>query len=166
MGKLSLQLKCIHHLFSNGLIDSVIVVVPTRTLIDQWISNFITLSDITIDEINSGYRKINKVNVLTNISAQKIDFKNLKMKYALVADECHRYTTDNNLKFLDYDYISTIGLTATIGNKNDYGVDQVLIPNLGNIIYEYSLKDAINDDVVENYEMVYLKTFRRRAIRV
>ena len=158
-GKTIFAIKCIHHLFSNGLIDSVIVVVPTRTLIDQWISNFITLSDITIDEINSGYRKINKVNVLTNISAQKIDFQNFKMKYALVADECHRYTTDNNLKFLDYNYISTIGLTATIGNKDDYGVDQVLIPNLGNIIYEYSLKDAINDDVVENYEMVYLKTF-------
>ena len=158
-GKTIFAIKCISYLFSNGIIDSIIIVVPTITLIDQWISNLITLSDLTIDDINSGYKKINKVNVLTNISAQKIDFNQLKMRYALVADECHRYTTTNNLKFLDFKYESTIGLTATIDKKNNPNISDILIPNLGDIVYEYSLKDAIKDEVVENYEMVYLKTF-------
>ena len=62
-----------------------------------------------------------------------------------------------NLQFLKNKFESTIGLTATLERKYDEGVEKILIPNIGRKIYDYDIKQALEDGVVENYKMVYLR---------
>lgn len=82
----------------------------------------------------------------------------MKNRYSIILDECHRYGTENNLKFLNNNFASKIGLTATLERKYDEGVEKILIPNIGRKIYDYNIKQALKDGVVENYKMVYLRT--------
>lgn len=157
-GKTIFGIYCLSYLFENDLIDSTIIVVPTRTLQDQWASNIVSTTNSTMSEISFNYKKLNKINILTNLSTQKIPFKELKNRYSIVLDECHRYGTSKNLKFLDNNFISKIGLTATLERKYDTGVEEILIPFIGEKIYDYNIKEALKDGVVENYKMVYLRT--------
>ena len=110
--------------------------VPTKTLQDQWASNIFASTNLTMNEISFNHKKLNKINILTNLSAQKIPFKELKNKYSIILDECHRYGTEKNLKFLKHKFNSKIGLTATLERKYDDGVEEILIPYIGKKIYD------------------------------
>lgn len=158
-GKTIFAIYCVSYLFEKELIDSVIIVVPTKTLQDQWVSNILQTTNIQKSLISLNRNKLNMVNVLTNLSSQKISMKNLKNRYGLVLDECHRYGTINHLSFLQNYFSSTIGLTATLERKYDNGVSEILIPNIGRVIYSYDISEAIKDQVVEPYKMIYLRTF-------
>ena len=157
-GKTIFGLYCLSYLFEQNLIDSSIIVVPTKTLQDQWVSNLIQNTDCKESDISLNKNKLNKINVLVNLSCQKIDFESLSLRYSLILDECHRYGTDSNLKFLKQNFVSKLGLTATLERKYDDGVERILKPSVGDVIYEYSIKEALNDGVVEPYKMVYLRT--------
>ena len=157
-GKTIFGIFCISYLFENNLIDSVIVIVPTKTLQDQWAANFISSSDIKIDEISFNNKRLKKVNIIINLSAQKIEYAKLVGRYSLVYDECHRYGTLANKKILDIPVVSKLGLTATLERKYDDGVNSYLKPYIGSIIYDYDLKKALKDGVVEPYKMINVKT--------
>ena len=158
-GKTIFGIYCLSYLFEKDLIDSTIIVVPTKTLQDQWASNIVSTTNSTLSEISFNYKKLNKINILTNLSTQKIPFKELKNRYSIVLDECHRYGTSKNLNYLDNNFISKIGLTATLERKYDDGVEEILVPFIGEKIYDYNIKEALIDGVVENYKMVYLRTY-------
>jgi superfamily II DNA or RNA helicase len=157
-GKTIFGIYCISYLFDRNLIDSVIVIVPTKTLQDQWASNFISITDIKMEEIGFSNKRLKKVNIITNLSAQKLDFAKLYGRYSLVYDECHRYGTLANKKILDIPVVSKLGLTATLERKYDDGVNSFLKPYIGEVIYDYDLKKALKDGVVEPYKMVNIKT--------
>jgi superfamily II DNA or RNA helicase len=157
-GKTIFGIYCLSYLFENDLTDSVFIVVPTKTLQDQWVSNILISTNCLKEEISLNRKKLSKINILTNISTQKIPFEKLNLRYSIVLDECHRYGTSNNLNFLTYPYVSKIGLTATLERKYDSGVNDILVPNIGKIIYNYSIKEALKDGVVEKYKMIYLRT--------
>lgn len=157
-GKTVFGIYCLSYLFENNLIDSVVIVVPTKTLQDQWASNILQNTNCLRDEISFNRKKLNKINILTNLSVQKINFKLLKNRYSLILDECHRYGTEKNSGFLKENFVSKIGLTATLERKYDDGVERFLHPNIGKVIYSYTIKQAIVDGVVEPYKLVYLRT--------
>jgi len=157
-GKTIFGIYCLSYLFENNLIDSVVIVVPTKTLQDQWASNILQNTNCLRDEISFNRKKLNKINILTNLSVQKINFKLLKNRYSLVLDECHRYGTEKNSNFLKENFVSKIGLTATLERKYDDGVEKFLYPNIGKVIYSYTIKQALVDGVVEPYKLVYLRT--------
>ena len=157
-GKTVFGIYCLSYLFENNLIDSAVIVVPTKTLQDQWASNILQNTNCLRDEISFNRKKLNKINILTNLSVQKINFKLLKNRYSLILDECHRYGTEKNSGFLKENFVSKIGLTATLERKYDDGVERFLYPNIGKVIYSYTIKQAIVDGVVEPYKLVYLRT--------
>ena len=64
------------------------------------------------------------------------------------------YGTDRNIQYLKHKTVSKIGLTATLERKYDDGVSRILKPLIGDIIYEYTIKQALADGVVEPYKMV------------
>lgn len=157
-GKTIFGLYCISYMFENDIIDSVIIVVPTKTLQDQWYSNIIQNSDCQPNDISLNRKKIKPIVIITNISAQKIDFNLVSSRCAIVLDECHRYGTVSNEKFLKQKFLSKIGLTATLERKYDDGIEKFITPYVGKVIYDYSIKNAIADGVVEPYKMIYLRT--------
>lgn len=157
-GKTFFGIYCIYSLFERNLVNKALIIVPTKTLQDQWASNLMAITDIKEEDISYSYKKIKKITILVNLSAQKLP-KDLNLKTTvLVLDECHRYGTQNNLSFIDRMYFSKIGLTATLERKYDDGIEKYLTPYVGEIIFDYDIKKGLKDGVVENYEMIYLKT--------
>lgn len=156
-GKTIFGLYCFNELISKSIIDNVIVVVPSKTLQDQWAANFQNIFIIEDDDVNYKSSTLKKINILINITAQKLP-KSDYSRTLLIADECHRYGTQNNLKFLSLNFGAKLGLTATLERKYDEGVNDILKPLIGSIIYNYSLKQAIKDSVVTEYILKNIKT--------
>lgn len=156
-GKTIFGMYCFNELINRGIIDNVIVIVPSKTLQDQWAANFQNIFTIDENDINYKASTLKNINILINITAQKLPKSNYN-RTLLIADECHRYGTQNNLKFLTLNFRAKIGLTATLERKYDAGVNDILIPLIGGIIYNYSLKQAINDSVVTEYTLKNIKT--------
>jgi superfamily II DNA or RNA helicase len=157
-GKTVFGIYCLAYLFKNKFIESVLIIVPTKTLQDQWASNIIQFTDLSIQSISFNKTRPRKITILTNISAQRLPKDFFSSKLALVLDECHRYGTDRNIAYLKHHAFSKIGLTATLERKYDDGVSRILKPLIGDVIYDYSIKQALEDGVVEPYKMVYLRT--------
>src|SRR5690606_28577125 len=78
--------------------------------------------------------------------------------YFVIADECHRYGSDNNLDMLNcFNEITkdkktnikffSIGLSATPEQTNPMKTRE-LEKRLGNIIYEYDLIRAIDEGII------------------
>ena len=57
-GKTIFGIYCLAYLFENDLIDSSIIVVPTKTLQDQWASNISSNTNSSINDISFNYKKL------------------------------------------------------------------------------------------------------------
>lgn len=159
-GKTIFGLYCLMFLEEKNILKNVLIVVPTITLQDQWISTIIALTNYEENDINTFWNKTKKINVIVNPSAQKIDFKNYRTEDSiLILDECHRYGLESNYNLLSSNFSYKLGLTATLERKYDDGVERYLLPNLGGVIYEYGYKNALKDGVISNYEMTNIRTF-------
>ncbi len=157
-GKTIFAIYCLAHLLKKNIIDKIYVVVPTKTLQEQWAANFISISDISMREISFKNKVHKKINILTNISAQRLSDKVDYSNSCGVFDECHRYGTDKHIKIFELPFKSKIGLTATLERKYDDGVERIIKPGIGEIIFDYDMKAALNDGVIENFEMINIKT--------
>jgi len=71
----------------------------------------------------------------------------------LIADECHRYASEENARALRTPTAASLGLTATAEREFDDGLERVLIPNLGPIVYRYTLFQARQDGVVSDFSL-------------
>lgn len=145
--------------FPNG---KILVLVPTTALQDQW---FITL----IDELKIEKSSVSIWPEQTKVSRQfHIMVINTARKKAklisqdssnllVIADECHRYASNENKSALEINFTASLGLTATAERDYDNGLNEVLIPNLGDVIYRYTLADARKDEVVSSFEVLNVK---------
>jgi superfamily II DNA or RNA helicase len=75
----------------------------------------------------------------------------------LIADECHRYASEENSRGLSIKTTASLGLTATADREHDDGLERVLIPNLGPIIYRYTLAQARKDGVVSDFSLANVR---------
>ena len=74
----------------------------------------------------------------------------------LIADECHRYGSKENLRIFEIPFSSTLGLSATPERYGDYGFEEKLVPNLGDVIYTYTYSDALRDGIIPPYKIIRL----------
>jgi len=75
----------------------------------------------------------------------------------LIADECHRYASEENARALNVKSSASLGLTATAEREFDDGLERVLIPNLGPIIYRYTLAEARADGVISDFKLANVR---------
>lgn len=158
-GKTVFGIYCYDFLIKIGAIENVLIIVPTKTLQDQWASNFKLFTGVLNSEISFNYKKLKKINIIINASAKKISFDFNTIKTFLILDECHKYGIETHEFLLNQKYKAKLGLTATLERKYDDGVNQILIPLIGNVIYNYGYKDALKDKVISKYELVNIQTF-------
>jgi len=71
----------------------------------------------------------------------------------LVVDECHWAGSEYNRGVFEGDARWRLGLSAT-PERGDDGFDEVLVPELGGIVYRYTLKDAMDDGVLADLRLV------------
>ena len=164
-GKTRLALAALERASSEGARS--VVVVPTRVLQEQWLrelrsakivparrigaiggpapnpspDHLITVA--VIDSARSGIR-----NLMAHWSA-------LRIPTLLVVDECHWAGSNHNRGVFEGDPRWRLGLSAT-PERGDDGFDDVLVPELGGVVFRYSLKDAMDDGVLADLRLVNL----------
>ena len=140
----------------------ILVIVPTTALQDQWFVSLLDEMNLTSGEIALWPENENleaKVHVMvvntartkSNIVAQNCT------NLLVIADECHRYASPENANSLSISKTASLGLTATAERDYDDGLNEVLIPNLGPVIYKYSIADARNDGVVAPFSVLNVR---------
>jgi superfamily II DNA or RNA helicase len=143
----------------------IFIVVPTMALLEQWedeIKDKLSLEkevgvyygeqkddpgdkDVMIYVVNSARELLPYHGSKETLGPNTDSF--------LIADECHRFASKVNCNIFSVKYDYTLGLSATPERRADYGFEQILIPNLGNIIYEYSYSDALRDGIIPPFRL-------------
>lgn len=170
-GKTIFALSLISDLFNSeayrdgGL--KVIMIVPTTVLLDQWLIE--TMDKLHISRKNigvfcgKGKEKVEDKNILIYvINSARRHLKNHYERFFkhddlfLIADECHRYGSKENSRIFEIPFSYTLGLSATPERYGDFGFEEKLVPNLGNVIYIYTYSDALKDGIIPPYKIIRL----------
>lgn len=153
-----------------------IVVCPQTYLVRQWseeIKEFGIKSVICNsenknwkDEINRKLFLLNEnqedvvVAVATNKTLQNISFlravRRVKKEIMIVVDECHNIGSSSFEDFLEKEELKKIsmrlGLSATPDRQGDQKGNEIIEKYLGNVVFKFSLEDAIKGGFLTNYK--------------
>ena len=170
VGKTVFALACAQHLQNKGLPLRIRIVVPKISLLRQWqkeIINFFPHYRFETDAIgmigngrNDSYDHIFSLYVIN--SARYVLSKHIRNDFQdgyytlLICDECHHYASECNsliFRFLndksyDRDHYYSLGLSATPYCEH---FEDVLKPNLGDVIFTYNLKNARKDKRISDF---------------
>ncbi len=170
-GKTIFALSLVSDLFNSEAYREgslrVIIIVPTTVLLDQWLIEAMDKLHIPRKKIGifCGKEKENvrdKNILIYVVNSARRHLKEHYEKYFkhedlfLIADECHRYGSKENSKIFEIPFSYTLGLSATPERYGDYGFEEKLIPNLGNVIYTYTYSDALREGIIPPYKIVKL----------
>jgi len=161
-GKTFFALQCIKEWLENNPESKILIIVPTTALQDQWHISLTEDLNILDKEICMWPEKYNSkvkfhIMVVNTARTKAKMIKSLSESVFLIADECHRYASTENSAAMAIGANATLGLTATAEREFDDGLNEVLVPNLGKIIYEYTIANARKDGVVSEFEINNVK---------
>jgi len=152
-GKTVFALSCVDLLKP----EATLIVVPTTALLEQWWEEATNYFDLDLDEVNiiTGNAKLRAgtINIAVLNTATKLVGRHSQIKPFLIVDECHKAASDHFRLILDLPTSATLGLSATPERQYDDGLNQVLIPALGPIIFEYDYRAALRDGVIVPFEL-------------
>ena len=168
-GKTIFALSLVSDLFNSeayregGL--KVIIIVPTTVLLDQWLIEVMDKLHIPRENIGVFYGKEkedlkNKDILIYVINSARLYIQEHYERFLkqfdlfLIADECHRYGSKENSKIFEVPFSYTLGLSATPERHGDFGFEEKLIPNLGDVIYTYTYSDALRDGIIPPYKII------------
>lgn len=174
-GKTIFALSCLQRVIEEGYNVRVVIIVPSIALQNQWeevLKDTFHVPAKKIGRVGDGKNELRTFTIYINCSAQKYLKRHLRGSaliepiggnysnsyYFVIADECHRYGSDNNLEMLNcFNEITkdretnikffSIGLSATPEQTNPMKTRE-LEKRLGNIIYEYDLIRAIDEEII------------------
>ena len=158
-GKTRFALAATYRWLTTNTVDSAVaIIVPTTALQDQWYVNLV--SDLGVSpadiclwpERRDASRKFH-VMVVNTARNRMSEIAKAHKSILLIADECHRYASEENARALRTPTAASLGLTATAEREFDDGLERVLIPNLGPIVYRYTLAQARQDGVVSGFSL-------------
>lgn len=133
-----------------------VVLVPTVALVDQWeVEIRKKLPSARIGRIAAGVRadlRSNDIIVCTVQSVHKAGVVPTSLT-VLVADEVHRYGSQEFSKALLETYPWRLGLSGTFERVNDDGIDEILNPYFGGVVHTYRYGEALADDVVAPFHL-------------
>jgi len=172
-GKTILALEAlsrVNNINQGGNIKNFIV-VPTVALMQQWRDAILKkFRGIEEDKIGlycgeeQGNYEQDLIQIYVVNSARKYlpcynnDLRSRGFRTFLIADECHHYGSKENSKILtETEYDWTLGLSATPERESDWAFEEILVPHLGDIIYEYSYTDALKDGIIPPFTLVNYK---------
>lgn len=152
-GKTVFALSCIDRLRP----DTSLVIVPTLALMDQWWAEAAAFFDLELDEVHILKGKSNirtgTINLAVLNTAAKLAERDRLPPCLLIVDECHKAASEQFRASLSLPHIATLGLSATPERQYDDGLNEVLVPALGPIIYEYTYRDALRDGVIVPFNL-------------
>jgi superfamily II DNA or RNA helicase len=152
-GKTIFALSCIREIGA----ETTLVIVPTVALLDQWWEEAASFFGISLEDINivtaAGRIRTGTINLAVLNTASKLNLSKRKDAYFLIVDECHKAASPKFRTALDGAPFATLGLSATPERPYDEGLEEILIPKLGRIIYRYTYTDALRDKVIVPFQL-------------
>ncbi len=157
-GKTTFAMLCIEQYFSKYPNGRCIILVPSVALLDQWLVEIISETDISEKNISiygggSKPDEPRKINIITLNTGRNIVKSIINEGDLLVVDECHRAASLENSKALSSKKIFTLGLSATPERQYDDGFEKILHPILGPIIIDYDYDQAHSDGVICDFNL-------------
>jgi len=166
----------------NGVVT---VLVPTKVLMHQWLTEFATKLNVPVADIGwmgSGHKdEYTGSRVVVGIinSVVKDDYAREKLKQAsnpphlLIADECHRYTGEVFSNVFEYHRTASLGLSATplsqtVRNpttKQEMAADESielesgderLLDELGSIYYTLTYSEGLEEGLIPRFSINYI----------
>lgn len=159
-GKTMFALQCALDAFEMHDALCVGIVVPSVALLDQWYVDLQGELDVAPDEIHvvrggtvapAGVRFC--LVVLNTARTRGLGLPPHRPAM-LVVDECHRAGAAQSQRALQGKFVATLGLSATPEREYDRALDEVLVPRLGPIVFNYSYVDAAADGVIAPFELI------------
>ena len=152
-GKTIFALACIADLQP----DTTLVVVPTLALMDQWWEEAAAFFKLRLDDIHivaeNGRMKTGTINIAVLNTAAKLIGEGKGQPSFLIVDECHKAASPKFRAVLGGKNVATLGLSATPERQYDSGLDDVLVPALGPIIFRYTYREALRDRVIVPFDL-------------
>lgn len=175
-GKTVMALEVIRRWLKEYDDGVVTVVVPTKVLMYQWLTELTQKLNVPIDDLGwagDGHRDSfddgDGIRVLVTIvnTAVKDDYLADCLEavdtppHLLVADECHNYTGDVHSNVLTYHNTATLGLSATPTEKPNSERDlnsseSMLFDRLGDPFYSLTYSEAINRQLIPRFNIKYV----------
>lgn len=169
-GKTSIALEIMSKLLVENPRLVIIVAVPTKVLITQWVNeiaeslhcNALIVPPATRAAVSKridntywegGRNPIIILGTYNYLSTRAFYsyFEDLKMPILLVADEVHSAGASAHQGVLRETYDYRLGLSATPVRQFDPEGTQILESYFGGIVYSYGLKDAIRDGYLSEF---------------
>jgi superfamily II DNA or RNA helicase len=147
-GKTVFALSCIKKLQP----ETSLVVVPTIALVDQWWEEAASFFGLALDEVHvitgNQNMRVGTINLAVLNTASRLHEEGRSRPSFLIVDECHKAASSQFRTALQVPKVASLGLSATPERPYDDGLNDILIPALGPVIYEYTYKDALYDKVI------------------
>ncbi len=162
-GKTELGIAAIvEHVTSTA--KRAVVIVPTVDLLHQWVARLRerlsvpvgTAGDGTLDSFERYLVIVCVARTAAEVLPAAVRRISASAEVLLVADECHRYGAATYAMALDAPYSATLGLSATPERNHDDGIERYVVPALGPVIYEYVQDEAIADQVIADFRMLFV----------
>jgi superfamily II DNA or RNA helicase len=151
-GKTIFALQAIKDFRSNVPCPTVVITVPTEALLDQWeeeIYSFLNTPKSQVIRLTTKKRilpgriHLGVINTVAQVAEHPITDP-----VFLIVDECHKAASEVFRKIFQIPTQATLGLSATPERQYDDGLEEVLIPSLGPIIYRYTYREAMEDKTI------------------
>ncbi len=146
-GKTIFAISCVAQLRP----DTTLIVVPTAALLEQWWEEAAFYFGIQLEEINV-VRSSGRIKTGSNLAvintASELPAAGRWGKLLLIVDECHKAASESFRKVLSIEATASLGLSATPERPYDDGLEDVLIPALGSVIFTYDYAAALGEGVI------------------
>ena len=157
-GKTFFAIHCLKKYLENDPQKSILIVVPSIALLDQWYDSLSQNFDDKEISLNGGGEQ---TKVITKICISTIDsLKNIIIlidaeNTLLIVDECQIIGTEKRGEMLTNAWHATLGLSATPERDYDDNFYIIIKKILGDIIFDYDYIDAREDEVIVNFKLLY-----------
>ena len=155
-GKTFFALTCLDEFQQSVPGATALITVPTEALMDQWFEEAISFFDIPPRFINLVTKRRGVIQGRMNIAVINTAAKVASPKCPavfLIVDECHRAASPVFRNIFQIERLAALGLSATPERQYDDWLSDVLVPNLGPVIYTYSYEEAFQDGVIVPFDL-------------